>query len=79
MTAIEVELSKGPSEYERLLSSLAHSLQTHRRLITLLTAERIDEKRTQYVVKKQGTYYPYVIEETSVFSRYDYRNMGFKI
>lgn len=79
ITVIEIIRGKTPNEYERLLSNLAHAIQTHRRLITLLGAERINDKKTRYVVKKQGAYYPYVIEETSVYSYFRYVNKGFKI
>lgn len=79
ITIIEIMHGKTQNEYNRLLSGLAHAMRTHRRLITILGAERINDKRTRYFVKKQGVYYPYVVEETLACSGVCYVNMGFKI
>lgn len=79
LTIIEIMHNTTQNEYNLLLSGLAHAIQTHRRLITILGAERIDDKKTCYVVKKKGVYYPYVIEEIRAYADVYYVNMGFKI
>lgn len=64
------------TEYERLLSRLAEAVQTQRRFITILSLERVNSVATRYKVKRQGAYYPYLIEEVFTGAKYIYLNLG---
>lgn len=63
-------------EYERLLNGLAGAIQTQRRFITIVSSKKLDLCTTQYVVKRQGEYYPYKIEEIFMRRGYIYLNLG---
>ena len=52
-------------EYERLLSGLASAIQTQRRFIIIVGAERVNEFAVRYKVKRTGDSYPYLIEVLS--------------
>lgn len=63
LTAAEITKNLTQAEYERLLSRLASAIQTQRRFITILSAEKVSGVVTRYTVKRNGTYYPYRVEE----------------
>ncbi len=63
-------------QYEQLMSRLAGAMQTQRRFITLVGAERVSAVVTRYKVKRQGEYYPYLIEETFTRVGNIYLNLG---
>lgn len=66
-------------EYERLLNRLAGAIQTQRRFITILSTETVNAIATRFKVKRQGTYYPYLIEQVLTRTGYIYLNLGFVI
>ncbi len=77
-----LEFTKGLTqiEYERLLSRLAETIHTQRRLITIESAERVNAVTTRFTVKRQGEYYPYLIEEIfSTSGRNIYLHLGLLI
>lgn len=76
MTAAEITKGLTQKEYERLLNRLAEVIQTQRRFITIISAERVNSVSTRYKVKCQGAYYPYLIEEVFTDSGNIYLNLG---
>lgn len=62
--------------YERLLNSLAEVLQTQRRFIKIEREERIDSTIVHYTVKKQGTFYRYLVVVMEVGNRILIDNRG---
>lgn len=63
MTAAEITNGLTQTEYERLLNRLAEAIQTQRRFITILSAERVNSVSTRYTVKCKSSYYPYLLED----------------
>lgn len=63
MTAAEITNGLTQTEYEKLLSRLAGAIQTQRRFITIINAERKNDITVRYIVKCNGAYYPYLIED----------------
>lgn len=79
MTATEITKGLTQKEYERLLNNLAGAIQTQRRFITILSAEQKMATVTRYTVKRQGSYYPYVVEEIFTCCGKIYLNLGLLI
>lgn len=72
MTAAEITNGLTQNEYERLLNGLAGAIQTQRRFIEIISAERASNGCMRYKVKRQGSYYLYLIEEM----KYCFYNLG---
>ena len=51
-------------QYDYLMSRLAGSLHTQRKYIKVIGVERVNAVVSRYNVKRQGEFYPYLIEET---------------
>ena len=78
MTLTAAEITNGllQTEYERLLSRLAGAIQTQRRFIEIISAERVNSITTRYKVKRQGAFYPYLVEEVFLHGGNIYLNLG---
>ncbi len=76
MTATEVFSGLTQFEYERLLSRLAGAMNTQRRFITIVCAERVTENITRYRIKRQGAYNHSIIEEKRIGANVFYFNKG---
>lgn len=50
-------------EYERLLKEIAKTVRTQRCFVSVVKAERKDNSRVFYTVKRKGSYYPYLVTE----------------
>lgn len=76
MTATEIFSGLTQFEYERLLSRLAGAMNTQRRFITIISAERVTENITLYRIKRQGAYNHSLIEEKRIGANVFYFNKG---
>ena len=66
MTSTDILSCLTQFEYERLLSRLAGAMNTQRRFITIISAERVAENVTKYRIKRQGAYNHSIIEEKRI-------------
>lgn len=76
MIAIEILSGLTQAEYERLLSCLAEAIQTQRRFIAIISAERVDSICNRYKVKRQGAFNLYLVEEVFTCVGKKYVNKG---
>ena len=79
MTAAEITNGLSQTEYERLLSRLAGVIQTQRRFIEIISAERVDSIETRYKVKRQGAFNLYLVQEVLTPIGNKYVNLGLLI
>lgn len=80
MTLAEITKGLTQFEYERLLSRLAGAIRTQKRFITIESAEQVNVNVIRYTVKRQGSFYPYLIEEQEYKPlRKTYLNLGLVI
>ena len=76
MTATEILSGLTQFEYERLLSRLAGAMNTQRRFITIVSADRVAENITEYRVKRQGAFNHSLIEEKRIGANVFYSHKG---